>query len=105
MHWKHWKNTKLFYKKVPFWMNQSNELDLKSFFLKKEEIIYLPTYLGLLMYLHIFLVRVIYLPRSTYLKVNFQNIHKIVTFGKKIKNYQNICIIVTNYWHVGHMYI
>jgi len=37
------------------------------------------------MYLHIFLARVIYLPRSTYVKINFQNIHKFVAFGKKLE--------------------
>jgi hypothetical protein len=100
------KTLKTFIKKMSFWMNQSNEFDLKSYTQNKIGLsTYLLTYLGLLMYLHIFLARVIHLTRTTYLKMNFPNIHKIVAFGKKIKDYQNSCIIVTNYWHVGHMYI
>jgi hypothetical protein len=37
------------------------------------------------MYLQIFLARVIYLPKSRYLKINFQNIHKILAFGKNLE--------------------
>jgi hypothetical protein len=52
---------------------------------KKRSSTYLLTYLGLLIYLHIFLAWVIYLLRSTYLKNNFKIIHKIVAFGKKLE--------------------